>query len=133
MPPRTPSVSTSADGSTDEDTLIATINSRLPSPPDPNAAPKDAARINRVLAEYYWPRHFERGEVDPASFLDRVMSDYAHYEPDVVGNWLENMSVLYKLYKVCLNYGASYGTPAKAAQAKKFQGVRPPLLGKELI
>jgi hypothetical protein len=133
MSQRTRSTGPSASGSTDGHATVAIFNSRLPIPPNPDASPKEASRINRALAEYYWLRHFEKAEVDPASFFDRVMTDYADYEPDVVGEWLENMSVLYKLYKVCLNYGVSYGTPTKAAQAKSFQGVRPPLFGKLLI
>jgi hypothetical protein len=128
MPLRAPPVSPSASGSADEDISIATHNSQLPIPPDPDYSPKDAARVNRALAEYYWTRHFERKEVDIATFVDRLMTDYAFYEPDVVGDWLEDMSVVYKLYKVCLNYGASHGTPAKAAQAKLHQGVRSPTL-----
>ena len=63
--------------------------------------------------------------MDPASFIDRIMTDYTNYETDVVGEWLENMSPPYKLYKACLQYGVSNGTPAKAIEARQYQGVIP--------
>ena len=79
------------------------------------------------FVEYYWPRHFERNPVDPATFIDRIMTDYAHYEPDVVGEWLRNKSPLITLYKACLGYGTKHGTPGKALEAKGFQNVTIPL------
>jgi hypothetical protein len=51
------------------------------------------------------------------------MTDYADDESDVVGEWVENMRTPYKLYRVCLDYGAARGSPEKALEARKFQGV----------
>jgi hypothetical protein len=95
----------------------------LPTPPTLRESPKEAAAVNRAFWDYYWPRHFEKGPVDPASFIDRVMTDYADHETNVVGKWVEDMSRLYKIYRACLNYGAARGTPNKAAEAKSYQGV----------
>ena len=89
----------------------------------PNEARKQEAAMNLAFAKYYWPRHFERGPVDPASFLDRLFTDYTDHERDIIGDWTQNMSPVYKIYKVCLQYGRKNGTPAKAADAKKYQGV----------
>ena len=95
----------------------------LPTPPSANDSRQEAARINREFAEYYWPRHFEHSSVDPASFIDRIMTDYANYESDVVGEWVENMSPIYVLYRACLKFGVERGTPGKAIEAKRYQGV----------
>lgn len=90
---------------------------------------KQISRITQAFAQYYWRSHFESNPVDPATFLDRVFTDYADYEPDVLGQWLSldldapKMSSLYRLYKTCLNYGVNSGTRAKAAEAKRYQGV----------
>jgi hypothetical protein len=75
------------------------------------------------IAKYYWPCHFEHNPVDPASFIDRIMTDYANHKRDVVGEWVENMSPLYRAYKACLNFGVKNGTPRKAVEAKQYQGV----------
>jgi hypothetical protein len=104
------------------------ILSDLPTPPTLRETLKEAAAVNRAFWDYYWPRHFERGPVDPASFIDRVMTDYADHETNVVGEWVENMSRLYKIYRACLKYGAERGTPNKAAEAKSHQGVTPGFL-----
>ena len=61
--------------------------------------------------------------MDPASFIDRIMTDYATHERDVVGEWVDDMSPLYKSYRACLNHGVKNGTPRKAAEAKQYQGV----------
>lgn len=81
------------------------------------------------FVEYYWLRHFERNPVDPATFIDRIMTNYAHFKPDVVGEWLRNMSPLMTLYKACLGYGTKHGTPGKAIEAKGFQNVFPYFVG----
>jgi hypothetical protein len=111
-----------------------------PSPPDylsalPNpliediADKKEVARLTLEFAKYYWPRHFERGAVDPASFLDRIFTDYAEYPKDVLGRWLSldlegsKLSTAYRLYKACLNYGVKAGSLRKADEAKGYQGV----------
>jgi hypothetical protein len=95
----------------------------LPIPPSPTETPQQKAITTRLFAEYYWPRHFETGAVDPASFIDRIMTDYANYEDDVVGRLLEDMSPVYKLYKECLQYGVTRGTPSKAIEARSYQRV----------
>jgi hypothetical protein len=95
----------------------------LPPLPTGRETPKEAATINRAFWNYYWPRHFESGPADPATFIDRVLTDYASHERDIVGEWLEDMSRLYKIYKACIKYGADRGTPAKAEEAKGYQGV----------
>lgn len=95
----------------------------LPIPPTSNDSRQQEATVRTGIAKYYWPRHFECNPVDPASFIDRIMTDYANYERDVVGEWVVNMSPLYKSYRACLNYGVKNGTPRKAAEAKQYQGV----------
>ena len=89
----------------------------------PNEARKREAAMNLAFAEYYWPRHFERGPVDLASFLDRLFTDYTNHERDYIGEWTQNMSPVYRIYKVCLQYGSKNGTRSKAAEAKNYQGV----------
>lgn len=48
---------------------------------------------------------------------------------DILGQWLSldlnssKLSTVYRLYKACLNYGVKAGSPRKAAEAEKFQGV----------
>jgi hypothetical protein len=90
---------------------------------------KEVSRITLEFAKYYWPRHFERVAVDPASFLDKIFTDYAEYSVDVLGQWLSldldasKLSTVYRLYKACLNYGVKAGSPLKAAEAERFQGV----------
>ena len=92
---------------------------------------KEVSRITLEFAKYYWPRHFERGAVDPASFLDRIFTDYAEYSLDVLGQWLSldldasKLATVYRLYKACINYGVKAGSPLKAVEAEKFQGVLP--------
>jgi hypothetical protein len=95
----------------------------LPALPSPTDSREEEARICKRIAQHYWVSHFEVEPVDPASFIDRLMTDYVEYEGDVVGEWLENMRTPYKLYRVCLNYGAASGTPAKALEAKRYQKV----------
>ena len=80
--------------------------------------------MSAAFAAYYWPRHFEVGPVDLASFLDRLFRDYTPYqERDLIGEWTADMSPVYRIYKVCLQYGTKNGTPAKAAEAKSYQKV----------
>ena len=61
--------------------------------------------------------------LDPASFIDRIMTDYADYQGDPVGEWLQNMSPLYKLYKACLKYVVDHGPPEKRTEAARYTGV----------
>ena len=103
--------------------LISRLSIALPEPPFKRDSKEQISNKCAVLAEYYWPRHFERNTVDPASFIDRLMTDYATYESDVVNTWIDDMSLVYRIYKVCLNYGRKKGTPLKAQQAKSYQGV----------
>lgn len=49
--------------------------------PVPPTETNTSATLRMRFAEYYWPRHFERNPVDLAAFIDRIMTDYAHYEP----------------------------------------------------
>jgi hypothetical protein len=98
-------------------------NRNLPILPSPTATRKEESRLCKIIAEYYWIPHFEFNSADPASFIDKLMTDYADDENDVVGEWLEDMKMPYKLYRVCLNYGAARGSPEKALEAKTFQGV----------
>jgi len=96
----------------------------LPPPPQPTDTRQQEAVVSAAFAVYYWPRHFETSPIDPASFLRRLFTDYQDYhERDLIGEWTENMSPVYKIYKVCLQYGTKNGTTAKAAAAKRYQGV----------
>jgi hypothetical protein len=95
----------------------------LPPPPCERNTPKQISQIHQLLAPYYWRLHFEENPCDPASFLDRIMTDFAVHENDPVGEWIVNMSPLYKAYRACLKYGADNGTPRKALEAKRYQGV----------
>ena len=99
------------------------LPSKLPPLPSPGETRKEAADINRAFFDYYWPRHFAHAPADPATFIDRVLTDYASHERDIVGEWLEKESRarLYIIYKACLNYVAIRGTPAKADEAKSYQ------------
>jgi len=98
-------------------------NPNLPIPPASTNSPKQKAQVNRAFAEYYWPLHFERNPVDPATFIDKLMTDYANYEPDVVGEWIKSMSPVYILYRACIHYGYMNGSPTKVEEIKPFQGV----------
>src|SRR5277367_2625065 len=101
------------------------FNLGLPPPPKPTDTRQQEVAVRQGFSEYYWPNHFEQSSVDLASSLERVFTDYASHERDLVGEWTKDngMSVMYKIYKACLNYGSKNGTPAKAAEAKKYQGV----------
>lgn len=96
---------------------------RLPMPPTETNTTRENVILRTRFAEYYWPRHFETNPVDPATFIDRVMTDYANYERDVVGEWLRSKTDLYKLYKACIQYGVKNGTRAKALEAGTYQKV----------
>ena len=112
-PPASPNASTAA-------------MQNIPDPPalaEDNKSSREVAVINDALREYYWPRHFETGPVDLASFIHRIMTDYADYERDVVYAWFKDMAPIYKLYSSCLAYGLAWGTPPKATEAKSFQCV----------
>jgi hypothetical protein len=100
------------------------LPSNLPPLPSPGETRKEAAGINRAFFDYYWPRHFVHAPADPATFIDRVLTDYSH-ERDIVGEWLEEPSRLYIIYRACLNYVAIRGTRAKAEEAKSYQTVVP--------
>ena len=95
----------------------------LPPPPCERNTPREISQVHQAFAQYYWPRHFESSQCDPASFFDRIMTDYARVDGDPVGEWLVNMSPIYKVYKACLKYGVENGTPKKALEAKRYQGV----------
>jgi hypothetical protein len=101
-----------------------TSTAPLPPPPRNDLPAKEISQINRAVSQYYWPRHFEHAaSCAPALFIDRIMTDYADHQDDPVGAWIVDMSPIYKVYKVCLKYGTENGSPAKAAEAKTFQGV----------
>ena len=97
----------------------------LPPPPCERNTPREISQVHRKFAQHYWPRHFESSPCDPASFFDRIMTDYAPVDGDPVGEWLVNMSPIYKVYKACLKYGVENGTPKKSLEAKRYQGVPP--------
>ena len=82
---------------------------QLPIPPTKDCSKQEAAQRRQILAQYYWPLHFQKGPVDPASFLDRVMTDYAYYDQSMVLQWTENPSPVYTLYKACLAYAIQHG------------------------
>jgi len=106
-----------------EDHEVTPLPSYNPVPLPPTEARRQEAAMNLAFAQYYWPRHFERGPADPASFFDRLFRDYANHERDLIGEWTENMSPVYRIYRVCLQYGSKNGTPTKAAEAQTYQGV----------
>ena len=94
----------------------------LPEPPSSDGT-KPQADIRGAFALYYWPRHFEQSSVDPVSFVERVFDDFAFCEDDIVGQWLENMSPLYKAYKACLQHGLRKGSPEKQKEVMNFRNV----------
>jgi hypothetical protein len=95
----------------------------LPEPPSSDET-KQQAKIREAFAIYYWPEHFEQSSLDPVSFIDRVLKDYASYETDIVGEWLEvSMAPVYKTYRSCLQYGLKNGSEAKRAEISKFRMV----------
>ena len=121
----TPPASPAASGDTHESTSSpsTTLTIQLPPPPmsTDNRQQEVAKRMGMV--EYYWPRHFEKNSLDVATFLDRVMTDYAYHETNIVGIWIDNMNTLYKLYKACLAYGSKHGSPNKSIEAKQYKDV----------
>ena len=94
--------------------------SQLPSPTQQAGFP----HFRTAFAEFYYKRHSESGPLDPGSFIDQVMTDYALYEGDIVGDWLTNMSPLYKLYKACIKYVVDHGPPERKNEAQQYQRVR---------
>ena len=98
----------------------AMLINQLPSPTQQAGLP----HFRTAFAEFYYKRHFESGPLDPASFIDQVMTDYAHYDGDVVGDWLINMSPLYKLYKACIKYVVDHGPPQRKNEAQQHQRAR---------
>jgi len=99
----------------------------LPPAPTKENTPKVIAQINRAIAQYYWPRHFECAvSCRPALFIDRLMTDYGDHEDDPLAEWLDNMWAVYKAYKACVKYGVENGSPEKAKEAETFQGVLNP-------
>jgi hypothetical protein len=108
-------------------TRISSVPPNLPTPPSKSDSPPQVSSKCNALAEYYWQRHFEQNSVDPASFIERLMTDYAEYKcneyEDIVSQWVDDMSLVYRIYKNCLNYGCHKGTRLKADQAKSYQGV----------
>jgi hypothetical protein len=94
----------------------------LPIPPT-DSTDKEEAQIRTAFVKYYYQRHFEAGPLDPARFLDQVMTDYATYQGDVVGKWIDNMSPLYKAYRAGIQYVIQYGSLEKKGEAAQYQGV----------
>lgn len=92
----------------------ATNSTKLP-PPAPNKA----------LARHYWIHHFEVGPVQPAPFIHRIMTDYSDYPDNIVAQWIEDMSPLYKLYNACRDYGVKSGSAAKSFEVRNYPGVEP--------
>lgn len=77
---------------------------------------------NGDLAAYYWSHHFEvSSTVAPAPFIHRIMSDYGGDE--IVGQWIKDMSPLYKLYNACISYGLKNGSQSKSMEARGYHGV----------
>ena len=105
-------------------TPVPPFNPALPKPPQRTDTRQQEAAVTSAFSKYYWPRYFEQSPVDPASFFERLFADYANHEQDLIGDWTEDMSPVYRIYKVCLQYGTKNGTPAKAAEARNYQGVR---------
>ena len=92
--------------------FVSTDMSELPHPP----------ASNKDLAIYYWQNHFEASStLAPAPFIHQVMSDYGN--KDVVGQWIRDMSPLYRLYSACIAYGLKNGSPNKSLEARNYPGV----------
>jgi len=109
-------------------TPLPPFDPALPLPPQPTDTRQQQAAVARAFAEHYWPLYFERSPtVDPASFFERLFYDYANHEQDLIGDWTKDMSPVYRIYKVCLQYGTKNGTSSKGAEAKMYQGVSPTL------
>ena len=115
-----PSCTQSAEGSL----TVRQTTPLLPVPPTSKTGEKkDAARLRLECVKFYYVHHFANGPFDPASFIDRIMTDYADYEQDVVGDWVANMSPLYKLYKACIKYVIEHGSLEISEEARRYQAV----------
>jgi homoserine dehydrogenase len=120
----TPPASPASSGDTYESTFSPTSSTlQLPPPPVSTDSRQQEVAKRIGMVEYYWPRHFEKNPVDPAAFFDRVMTDYAYHDTNIVGVWIDDKNTLYKLYKACLEYGCRHGTPNKSLQAKQYKEV----------
>ena len=119
----TPPASPAANGDAYESTSSPPISSTIQLPPPPVSTDNRQQEVAKRtgIVEYYWPRYFEQNPLDPAKFFDRIMTDYAYHDTDIVGSWIEDMTSLYKLHKACLTYGAKHGTLQKSVEAKQFQ------------
>ena len=98
----------------------------LSSPPDlqhANTNRREASAARNTLAKYYFTKLTDSNPVDPAAFLDRVFTDYAKYESDVVGDWLKNLSPLYQLYRTYVKYAIDHGSRDVQTMGEKYQGV----------
>jgi len=95
----------------------------LPVPPTSGTSKKEAARIRLECAKFYYTEHFQNGPLDPASFIDRIMTDYSTYELDVLSDWITNMSPLYKLYKTFIKYVIEYGSTERIQEGRQYENV----------
>ena len=53
------------------------------------------------------------------------MTDYSDYPDNIVAQWIEDMSPLYKLYNACRDYGVKSGSAAKSFEVRNYPGVEP--------
>lgn len=95
----------------------------LPVPPTSGTSKKEAARIRLECAKFYYTEYFQNGPLDPVSFIDRIMTDYSTYEPDVLGDWISNMSPLYKLHKAFINYVIQHGSTERIREGRQYENV----------
>ena len=51
------------------------------------------------------------------------MTDYMDHETDPLGDWINNMSPIYKVYRACLKHGVKNGMPEKKGETSLYQGV----------
>jgi len=87
--------------------------------------PDLADRNSCVL--FYCENHFKYGPCDPASFINRLMTDFAT-QGTIVDDWIINMSPLYKSYRACIAHLMKH-YPEKRAEAQVFQGVLVSIFG----
>jgi len=45
-----------------------------------------------------------------------------HEGEDIVADWINNMSPLYKLYNACIHYGKNNGSSVKSLEARDYTG-----------
>ena len=112
---------------------MSQTSTKLPTPPV-NGGPQtsgqksESARLRPNIADCYFAQHAQKSPLDPATFFDKMMTDYTSFEGDPVGKWIANKSPLYKSYNAYINYVVQHGQLDQKKQAKQFQNALSPLI-----